>query len=400
VAKLKLSGAVSLATIVYGYSSVLSDDMSNSFPTAETIRYLLRYKWLLMGITVVVALGTHIYTRTLPNYYKSTINCVPATSDQGLLGGAAGGLGSALKDFGLSKLSGGGGEQYEFVLIFFTRQIQDSMIARFDLRREYELEDKPMKDVRKEFEDNLDVELHAEGNYEISIWSRDSVKAATMCQTYVDYANGIANNIHRQDAAKTYGYLKGRLGLIDSTLDALTDSLQYYSRTYLMFSPEDQAKASATAIAEAKANVLQQETILGLLETSYGPNDAQVRAQKTLVQDLKQRTESMLRTPGLAGDFAITDAAGIGARYMRILGDFEAHAKLKAFLMPSFEQAQLDQMKSTPSLLVVDSPIPAEKKDRPKRALISAGAGLGMGILTMIVLLAIRAYRTMMNAES
>ena len=85
---------------------------------------------------------------------------------------------------------------------------------------------------------------------------------------------------------------------------------------------------------------------------------------------------------------------------MRILGDFEAHAKLKAFLMPSFEQAQLDQMKSTPSLLVVDSPIPAEKKDRPKRALISAGAGLGMGILTMIVLLAIRAYRTMMNAES
>lgn len=371
--------------------------MSNSFPTAETIRYLLRYKWLLIGITVTVAIGAYLYTRTLPNYYKSTINCVPASSDQGLLGGAAGGLGSALKDFGLSKLSGGGAEQYEFVLIFFTRQIQDSMIARFGLQREYEMEDKPMKDVRKEFEDNLDVELHAEGNYEISIWSRDSVKAATMCDAYVEYANNIANEIHRKDAAKTYAYLSRRINLIDSTLDVLTDSLQYYSKTYLMFSPEDQAKASATAIAEAKANLLQQETVLGLLESSYGPNDAQVRAQRALVQDLKQRTDAMLRTPGLAGDFAITDAAGLGARYMRILGDFEAHAKLKAFLMPAFEQAQLDQMKATPSLLVVDTPIPAEKKDRPKRALIAAGSGLGMGILAMLILLAIRAYRNMMR---
>lgn len=374
--------------------------MAHEFSTADTLRYLFRYKWLVLGVTIGIGAAAYLYTRTLPNVYKSTINCVPATSDQGLLGGGAGGLGSALKDFGLSKLSGGGAEQYEFILIMYTRQIQDSMIARFHLRDEYEMQSKPMKDVRKEFEDHLDIELHAEGNYEVSVWSTDPNKAAEMCSAFVEYANQIANDIHRQDAKKTYGYLSKRITLIDSALNALTDSLARYSRTYLMFSPEEQAKATASAIADAKANLLQQETLLGLLENSYGAQDAQVKAQTALVNDLKEKTESMLRKPGLAGDFAVTDAAGIGASYMRLLGDFEAHAKLKAFLMPTLEQAQLDQMKATPSLLVVDTPVPAEKKDRPKRALIALGSGIGTGILAMIILLIMRAYRQMMNSAA
>lgn len=373
--------------------------MSEPFSTASTLRLLLRYKWLIIGVTGVLAVGTYLYTRTLPNYYKSTINCVPAASDQGLLGGAMGGLSTALKDFGLSKLGGKQGEQYEFIVVMFTRQIRDSMIQRFGLVTEYEMEDKPMKDVRKEFDDNLDIELHAEGNYEITIWSKDSLKAAEMCRAFVSYANTIANDIHRKDAEKTFAYVSQRIEMIDSTLDAITDSLSYYSRTYMMFSPEDQAKASASALAEAKANLMKQETLLGLLESSYGADDPQVRAQANMVKEIKVQFEKVQNQPGFAGNFSMTDAAGLGATYMRHMGDFEAHAKLKAILMPTLEQAQLDRMKATPSLLVVDDPIPAEKKDRPKRGLIAAGTGLGGGILVILFLLSRQAVRQLMGTD-
>lgn len=366
--------------------------MADSFSTVASVRLLLRFKWLILGVSLVAAVGTYLYTRTLPNYYKSTINCVPAANDQGVMGGALSGLSTALKDFGLNKISGKQGEQYEFIVVLFTRQIRDSMIARFGLVDEYELAGRAMKDVRGAFEDNLDIELHAEGNYEISIWSRDSVKAAEMCRAFVSYANAIANDIHRKDASKTYTYVSQRIAMIDSTLDRITDSLSKFSREHLMFAPEEQAKASASALADAKVDLMKQQTILGLLQSSYGEDDPQVRSQATMVRQMQEQFDKAQNQPGFAGNFAITDAAGIGANYMRMLGDFEAHAKLKAFLMPTLEQAELDRMKSTPSLLVVDDPIPAEKKDRPKRALIAAGTGLGAGILVIILLLGRHAY--------
>ena len=201
------------------------------------------------------------------------------------------------------------------------------------------------------------------------------------------------------DAEKTFTYLSQRIAMIDSTLDAITDSLSYYSRTYMMFSPEDQAKASASALAEAKANMMKQETLLGLLESSYGADDPQVRAQANMVKEMKTQFDRVQNQPGFAGNFSMTEAAGLGATYMRHMGDFEAHAKLKAMLMPTLEQAQLDRMKATPSLLVVDDPLPSEKKDRPKRGLIAAGTGLGAGILVIIFLLSRQAYRQLMGSK-
>ena len=372
--------------------------MSATPQTQSLVRYILRHWIVILVVTAVGGIGAYLYARTLPEYFKSTINCVPARNDQGLLGGALGGLSSALKDFGLTKLTGQTGESYEFVVVLFTRSIRDSMIKRFDLVKEYELEGEPMRYVREELEDNIEVELHAEGNYEITIWSRDPNKAVDMCSTFVSYANTVANNIQRKDAEKTSFYLEARIEKMDSALAALTDSLSRYGRDYLMFSPLDQAAASASAFADSKAAIMEQETILGLLESNYGPGDPQVQAQRVLVGEMQKKFTDMQTKPGFAGNFTLSDAGGIGASYMRLVGEFEAYTKLKAFLLPTLEQARLDRMKTTPSLLVVDEPILAEKKDRPKRALIAAGSGIGAGILTIMILFSIHAWRDFMGS--
>jgi uncharacterized protein involved in exopolysaccharide biosynthesis len=79
---------------------------------------------------------------------------------------------------------------------------------------------------------------------------------------------------------------------------------------------------------------------------------------------------------------------------VKLTAEFEAFAKLKAFLLPTLEQTRLDQMKTTPSLLVVDDPIPAEKKDRPKRALVAAGSGFGAGVLVILIVLLIEGWKS------
>ena len=197
--------------------------MTDMFPTADVLRYVLRFKWLIIGCAAVAAIVGYLYAYSLPPYYKSTVNCVPPSSDVGGLGGALGGISSTLKDIGLSKLGGKSGESYELIALLFSRTIRDSMISQFDLRNEYVLAGKPMDDVRDEFEDNMEVNLHAEGNYEISMWSKDPKKAVTMCTHFVSHVNEIANRIARTEATKNASYLETRVGMMDSTLSALTD---------------------------------------------------------------------------------------------------------------------------------------------------------------------------------
>ncbi len=371
--------------------------MTQQFPTVDILRYLLRYKWWFLGLVTVTTVAAYAYARTLPEYFKATINCVPPSQQMGGMGGMLGGISSTLKDIGLAKLGGSSGETYEFITILFTRTIRDSMIRRFDLVEEYKMQGDPMEDVRTEFDDNLEVEYHAEGNYEISIWSQNPTKSVEMCNAFIDYANQITNRIQRQEAEKTAMYMEQRIGVIDSVLAALTDSLQQYSSKYRLFSPLDQATASAKALAETKGELLKQEAILGILEQNYGKNDPQVRSTRSLVTQLQDQYERAQTQPGFAGNFALTDAAGVGASYLRMYADFEAHTKLKAFLLPSLEQAKLDINKAAPALLVVDTPVAPEERDRPKRAFIALGAGVGVGIFFVLILLAVRGWRMLMQ---
>jgi capsule polysaccharide export protein KpsE/RkpR len=372
--------------------------MTEQFPTAEIIRYLLRFKWILLGLCAATTIGVYLYSLTMPQYYKSTVNCVPPSADEAGLGGALAGISSTLKDIGLSKIGGKSGESFEFISLLFSRTIRDSMIHRFKLIDEYDMQGEIMDDVRSELDDNLEVKLHEEGNYEITIWSQNPQKSVEMCNTFVSYANEIANRVQRMEAEKSVRYMERRLAMMDSILSSITDSLDYFSRTYRLFSPIDQAKASAEALANVKSELLKQEMVLGLLKENYGDSDPQVRAAQGLVKELQGQYERAQTQPGFAGNFALTDAAGIGATYMRLFAEYEAYSKLKAFLLPSLEQARLDINKTSPALLVVDKPEPAEKRDRPKRMLLAAGSGFGIGIISILVLLMIRGWRTMMDS--
>lgn len=365
-------------------------------PTHDILRYLMGYRWLIVAVTIVAGAVGYGWARWFqPEYFKSTIMCVPPKSDNGLLGGALGGVSSALKDIGLSKIGGKGGDSYEFIALLYSRSLRDSMIRRFDLRTEYEMQQDLASEVRSAFEENLEIDLKAEGNYEISVWSRDTAKAVVMCEAFVEAVNELANRIAREEATKSVGYLERRLAMMDSTIAALTDSLSVYGRRYMLFSPEDQAKASATAMADVKAGILKEETMLGLLELQYGAGDPTASAQRSLVESLKQQYDRIQRQPGFAGNFSLPDAAGIGARYLIITAEFEAYSKVKAFLMPSLEQARLDMSRNTPSLIVVDAPERADKRSRPKRVLVGLGAGFGSGIMTLLLLLLAFGWRSL-----
>lgn len=366
---------------------------TTAFPTAVIILYLWRFKWLLLVAAAILGSATYAFMLTRPEYFKSTINCVPPKTDQSSLGNIMGGVSSTLKDIGLSKLGGSKGETYDFIVILYSRSLRDSMIKAFDLVKEYEMEGERFQAVRDEFDDNVDVAVRPEGNYEITVWSRDPQKAVKMCSSFVAMANEVANRVARDEAARATIYLERRIATMDSTMNVLSARIGGFSKEYLLFSPTDQAKSAASALADLRGNILKQETILGLLEQTYGKDDPQAKTQRLMLGEMRDQLQQAMQQPGFAGNFAITNAAGLSVEYLRLVAELEAMTKVKALLVPTLEQTRLDVQRTAPSLLVIDPPVPAEKRDRPKRLLSAVGAGIGIDILIILVLLAVRGWR-------
>jgi len=67
----------------------------------------------------------------------------------------------------------------------------------------------------------------------------------------------------------------------------------------------------------------------------------------------------------------------IGMEYLRRFRNVEIQGRLLELLMPLYEQAKIEEQRNTPSLVVLDVAVPAEKASKPKRFILLVLATLG-----------------------
>ena len=91
--------------------------------------------------------------------------------------------------------------------------------------------------------------------------------------------------------------------------------------------------------------------------------------------------------PGFAGNFSIKDAAKVGLQYMKWYSELEASTKIKSILAPMLEKARLDEVRFSQNLFVVDAAQPPDKKSKPKKSFVIAGAFAGSTVLAVFIVL-------------
>lgn len=358
-----------------------------------TVWLLLWQNKLLITIMVIIAgaaaAGIAIM---MPSWYKATVNIVPPNNPGGALSSMLGGMSSALKDFGLSKL-GGKNESYTYLTILESRSFKDSLIHEFKLHEEYELPDTNMKALRDVLKENLEVELTSEGNYNISLYSKSPEKAAAMANRAVQIANSISLRLQRMEASTNRTYLEKRISTTNEQLKTIGDSLHKLSGKTLVFSPTDQAGAIASSLAELKTQVMKAEVQYEMLKNTVGENDPATTTQKLALDEYRNKMFDAENKSGFAGDFALRDAMSIGVQYAQLYAEFEALTKVKMFLKPMLEQAILDEQKNAPTMYVLDEAVIPQKKSRPMRSVIVAGTMVGMLIIMCIAIIIVPRIR-------
>ncbi|MFH1050073.1 MAG: hypothetical protein V1779_03970 [bacterium] len=370
------------------------DSYQVKYDGAYLLALMLKYKWFYIIIVILATAGAVVLSLNMPNWYSASINAVPSKTQGSLFDNMMGGISSALKEFGMTKLGGAGSaDAYDFIVLMQSRTVKDSLIDKFNLAKEYDIPDTQRTNIYNELENNMEVNFEKEGNYTVSIFSKNKYKAVDMVYYFIKVVNSLAQRVSREDASMNRRFLENRIVQTDSVVKTIADSLTIYSRKNFLISVEEQAKASSIAYADLKSELIKRETIYEMYKNRMGDNDAKTKMMAELVESLKNKLNQAKEQPGFAGNFSLENATGVGIEYMRLLAEFETFTKVKSILLPMLEEAKLEESKQTQSLIIVDPPRLADKKAKPKRSLIVIGFAFGTFILCTIFIIMLDGWK-------
>jgi tyrosine-protein kinase Etk/Wzc len=274
-------------------------------------------------------------TLLMPNRYKSTARLLPP-KDRG--GALPSGLSQLARDFlpslgNLARL-GSSQDSYNYLAILQSYTAMDSLIKKFNLAEVYDITPRTsVEKTTKAIEDYLEFKIEDDGTITIMVWDTDRQRAADMASYLVDLLNQISIRLGTKEATDNRLFVEKRYLKVLDDLKLAEDSLKWLQRKYGIYS--------------------LQEALSGKGLSSFVP---------------------LNKVPEVTMD------------YIRLYRDLEIQNKLLQFALPLYEQAKVDEQKTIPVVLVLDKPVPGERKDTPKRMLIvGASSVLVLILLAMIV---------------
>lgn len=356
---------------------------SESHPFVRSVFVILRH-WKLIAIAFLVAVVVSVVlSLTLSNWYTATATFLPPQGSSGLLERVTGGLSTTLRSFGISGI-GTEGEGYNYIVILQSRRMGEQLVREFDLMEVYDT-DGSMEEALEELASNSDFNLEEDGKMLISVTDYDPERAAEMAQAYFRHLNDISTELNSIEARNNRKFVELQYTSTRDSLRELEQQLAAFQKRTKIYALQEQTEAAVSAASSLYAQLGLQKVYLAMLERNLGADDAEVRAQRAIVEELENQVPGMgdNELAGLVGREG-TDLPEEGLTYLRLYRDIEILSKLQAFLLPMYQQAVIEEQKQMHVLVPLDRAEVPERKAGPKRSIIV----LGTSVLAVILVIA------------
>src|SRR5579862_3732230 len=358
-------------------------------------RFLLRCTAIGLGASILIALS-------IPVRYTSTTRLMPPDqAGQGMasmlaaLSKAGGELGSLGEELLGLKTSGD-----LFIGVLHSRSVQDDLINKFDLRKEYALGS--YADARKRLEDSTDVSAERKsGIITIKVTDHNRDRAAAMAREYVSALNNIVITLNTSSAHKERVFLEDRLLGVQEDLETAEKDFSRFASQNTAIDVKEQGKAMIGAAAELQGQLIAAETQLEGLQQIYTPNNVRIRSIQARIDEYRRQLQKMggksaaNAQPGISSmEQGTADNADLypSIRQLPILGvawaDLYRNSKVEEAiyetLTKQYELAKVEEARETPSVKVLDPADVPEKKSYPPR-LVFITLGLFISITCSIL---------------
>lgn len=350
---------------------------------------------LVAAIVLVSLLGTYAGSMLLlPKSYESTTTLLPQLDSKeggGLAalltatgaGGMAQNLGATLPNMPTTPTD-------VFVAILKSRVMADDVIAKFGLMALYG--ERTMHDTRLELADRVRITVSKEKVIKVTVEDASPQRAADIAAHFVAGLDRLNRTLNVSKAGQNRAFLERRLNETMDTMAKAEEALRDFQAKNKAVAVEAQSKAMIEAAALIQGQITAQEVQLQVMEGYLSPDNPDLSRVRSSIEELRKQLGLMESGKGGKGapaggrlHPAMVTVPDLALQYGRLLRELKVQETLYALLTSQYEQAKITEARDTPTVQVLDPPVPADKQSRPRPVFNALLAGL-VGLCLAIIL--------------
>lgn len=339
----------------------------------EFLSVIVKYRKFLAIFVLIITLSTTIYAILAPKWYKATVSVLPAEKTDLLstITGISGIAKNLSVSRGLSALTGGPTELDKYIAILKSATVTDDIITKFNLREEYNMEDKYYEDVVKEWQKKLDLNIEDEGNLTISVYSRDPKKAADIANYLVDKLNQVNTQLSVTNAKSNREFIEKRYHQNIEDITQLENKMKEFQQKYGIIAIPEQIEVTIKSMSEIYLEMYKKEIEYNVVKKNYGEEHPLTKLTITNLEELRKKINQLNSGSDLSQKdskliIPFKEAPKLANEYLKIYRNLEIQYKILEFIQPLYEQAKVEEIRNTPSVLVLDKAGPPERKAKPR----------------------------------
>lgn len=371
------------------------------------------HRHIFFRVAMVVFVLSILLVLFLPKEYVSMARIMPpeqggnsAAMLAALVGkGSTGGGGLA----GLAgSLLGAKNNGAQFVALLHSGTISGHLIDQFDLQRVYHKRYRLDAAKRLGYLTKITEDTKS-GVITIVVTDETRERARDLAQGYLDGLNNIVARVNTSSAHREREFIEQRLNTVQAELQRAQLALSDFSSKNTTIDIREQTRATVEAGAKLEGQLIAGESELDSLRQVYGNQNVRVRAAEARNATLQRELQ---RANGQSGQDldgkdidanhpypALRQLPQLGVQWANLYRNVRVHETVFDLLSEEYETARIEEVKSIPTVSVIDFPGLPERRSGPHRTLIVLISTFLSAVVTAIYLLARRSWLAMDNLD-
>jgi capsule polysaccharide export protein KpsE/RkpR len=364
-------------------------------PILEFWRIIRPHKKLMAKVTVgSMLLAMVISLFVLDKTFESTAALVPPLESEGLgLSGilsAAGGLGGAAQNMGLSLPGAPATPTDLFMAMLKSRVIADAVIKKFNLQAVYDID--TMVKTRKALTAATSITLSREKVLKVTVEDTDPQRAADMANFYLEELDRFNQMLNVDKAGNKRQFVESQMEKTRTKMVEIEEAIKEFQTKHKTVAMEEQSKAMVGAVAAVQSQLMSQIVQLQVMQTYLSPEHPEILRIRSSVDELRKQLTALevgdgeKRTKigkidrhamaGAQSQPAIVDVPTLALEYGRMVRELKVQEALYTLMTTELEQTRYSEARNTPTVQVLDPAVPADFKSSPITSLNMVVGGI------------------------
>jgi len=373
----------------------------------ENASLLWNHRRIIVRTSVTAFVISILFVLCLQKEYESSARIMPPeqAGNSAAMLAALVGKGSSSGLTGLAgSLLGAKNNSALFVALLHSGTINGRLVDRFDLQHIYHK--RYREDTAKRLAHLTKVtEDTKSGVITIVVTDSTRERARDLAQAYLDELNNLLAKVNTSSAHREREFIEQRLSTVQSELQRAQVELSEFSSKNTTVDIKEQTRATVETGAKLEGQLIAGESELDSLRQIYGDQNVRIRAveaRNSILRRELQRANGSSTSDIDEKDIddshpypALRQLPQLGVRWANLYRNVRIHETVFDLLSEEYETARIEEVKSIPTLGIIDVPMIPEKKSGPHRALIVLITTFLSGVAASMAILARRSWLEM-----